>query len=125
MRHPYLELGVFAELKDFSYFKQVRIAFGTVQWPHEAGHQPGYSVSRGARRLTDPMQEDLHKATRSFRSTKIKVIILEISPAEFLDAHCCQLPNAGHFPSPNHFARSRQHVRRAPLTILDFRILST
>jgi Protein of unknown function (DUF2442) len=37
---PYLDLGVFAELKDFSYFKQVRIAFGTVQWPHEQDISP-------------------------------------------------------------------------------------
>lgn len=32
---PYLERGVFVELKDLSYFKRVRVAFGTVQWPHE------------------------------------------------------------------------------------------
>ena len=25
---PYLDRGVFAELKDFSYFRQVKIAFG-------------------------------------------------------------------------------------------------
>jgi hypothetical protein len=37
---PYLDLGVFAELKDFSYFNQVRIAFGTVQWPHEQDISP-------------------------------------------------------------------------------------
>lgn len=32
---PYLDYGVFTELKDLRYFQQVRIAFGTVQWPHE------------------------------------------------------------------------------------------
>lgn len=32
---PYLDYGVFTELKDIGYFQQVRIAFGTVQWPHE------------------------------------------------------------------------------------------
>ena len=32
---PYLDYEVFRELKDLHYFKQVRIAFGTVQWPHE------------------------------------------------------------------------------------------
>ena len=31
---------MFAELKDFSYFKQVKIAFGTVQWPHEQDISP-------------------------------------------------------------------------------------
>lgn len=37
---PYLDLGVFKELKDFSYFQQVRVAFGTVQWPHEQDISP-------------------------------------------------------------------------------------
>jgi hypothetical protein len=32
---PYLNCGVFTELKDLHYFQQVRIAFGTAQWPHE------------------------------------------------------------------------------------------
>ena len=37
---PYLEFGVFRELKDIGYFKQVRIAYGTVQWPHEQDISP-------------------------------------------------------------------------------------
>lgn len=37
---PYLDVGVFTELKDIGYFKQVRIAFGTVQWPHEQDISP-------------------------------------------------------------------------------------
>ena len=37
---PYLDFGVFKELKDIGYFKQVRIAFGTVQWPHEQDISP-------------------------------------------------------------------------------------
>jgi hypothetical protein len=32
---PLLEFGVFRELKDESYFRQVRAADGTVVWPHE------------------------------------------------------------------------------------------
>ena len=32
---PYLEKGIFAELKNESYFKSVRVAFGAVEWPHE------------------------------------------------------------------------------------------
>jgi len=32
---PYLDKGIFAELKDQNYFKQVRVAFGSVEWPHE------------------------------------------------------------------------------------------
>ena len=37
---PYLDVGVFTELKDIGYFKQVKIAFGTVQWPHEQDISP-------------------------------------------------------------------------------------
>jgi len=37
---PYLNYGVFTELKDFEYFKQVKIAYGTVQWPHEQDISP-------------------------------------------------------------------------------------
>jgi uncharacterized protein DUF2442 len=37
---PYLNLGVFRELKDADYFKQVTLAFGTVQWPNEQDISP-------------------------------------------------------------------------------------
>ncbi|TMA81821.1 MAG: DUF2442 domain-containing protein [Deltaproteobacteria bacterium] len=37
---PYLDFGMFNELKDIKYFKQVRIAYGTVQWPHEQDISP-------------------------------------------------------------------------------------
>lgn len=37
---PYLNSGVFTELKDLRYFQQARIAFGTVQWPHEQDISP-------------------------------------------------------------------------------------
>jgi len=37
---PYLEHGIFRELKDRSYFKRVRVAFGTVQWPNEQDISP-------------------------------------------------------------------------------------
>ena len=32
---PYFEYGIFKELKDKDYFKRVKVAFGTVQWPNE------------------------------------------------------------------------------------------
>ena len=32
---PLLEFGVFKELKDIKYFRQVIAADGTVTWPHE------------------------------------------------------------------------------------------
>jgi len=37
---PYLDLGIFRELKDADYFKQVTIALCTVQWPNEQDISP-------------------------------------------------------------------------------------
>ena len=31
---PYLDKGIFSELKKISYFKQAKPAFGGVVWPH-------------------------------------------------------------------------------------------
>ena len=30
---PYLEKGIFTQLKDKSYFQQARVSMGTVEWP--------------------------------------------------------------------------------------------
>lgn len=32
---PYLDKGIFQELKDISYFKRVSVAFGSIEWPNE------------------------------------------------------------------------------------------
>jgi Protein of unknown function (DUF2442) len=37
---PYLEYEIFKELKDKNYFKRVKVAFGTVQWPNEQDISP-------------------------------------------------------------------------------------
>ncbi len=37
---PYLEHGVFRELKNMNYFNQVGIFFGAVTWPHEQDIAP-------------------------------------------------------------------------------------
>jgi uncharacterized protein DUF2442 len=37
---PYLDRGVFKELKDLDYFRQVTLAFGTVQWPNQQDIAP-------------------------------------------------------------------------------------
>jgi hypothetical protein len=31
---PYLEKGIFKELKDESYFRRVKVSMGTIEWPH-------------------------------------------------------------------------------------------
>ncbi|NHQ61174.1 DUF2442 domain-containing protein [Chlorobium sp. BLA1] len=37
---PYLDRGVFSELRDVHYFNQVGILFGAVTWPHEQDIAP-------------------------------------------------------------------------------------
>jgi hypothetical protein len=37
---PYLDKGVFRELKDVNYFRHVTVAYGTVQWPNEQDFAP-------------------------------------------------------------------------------------
>jgi hypothetical protein len=37
---PYLEHGVFRELKDLNYFKKVDILYGAVTWPHDQDIAP-------------------------------------------------------------------------------------
>lgn len=37
---PYLDHGVFSELRDVSYFNQVGIRFGAVTWPNEQDIAP-------------------------------------------------------------------------------------
>lgn len=37
---PYVDYPVFRELKDLSYFKNIKIVFGTVQWENEQDIAP-------------------------------------------------------------------------------------
>ena len=39
---PYLDAGVFRELREPAYFRRVRLdsAFGTAEWPHEQDFDP-------------------------------------------------------------------------------------
>ncbi len=37
---PYLDKGIFTELRDPSYFQSVRLAFGTITWPNEQDFGP-------------------------------------------------------------------------------------
>jgi hypothetical protein len=37
---PYLDKGIFTELKDPSYFRSVRLAFGSIAWPNEQDFGP-------------------------------------------------------------------------------------
>lgn len=37
---PYLDKGIFTELKDLDYFKNFTIVFGTIQWQNEQDFAP-------------------------------------------------------------------------------------
>jgi hypothetical protein len=37
---PYLDRGIFTELKNYNYFKRARIEFGTLTWPNEQDFSP-------------------------------------------------------------------------------------
>lgn len=37
---PYLEKGVFKELKDISIFNSVKVSFDTIEWKNEADLDP-------------------------------------------------------------------------------------
>jgi hypothetical protein len=37
---PYLDFGIFKELRNPSYFKQVKAAYGGVVWPNEQDFSP-------------------------------------------------------------------------------------
>ena len=37
---PYLDRGIFKELKDYNYFKRARLELGTITWPNEQDFSP-------------------------------------------------------------------------------------
>ena len=37
---PYLDKGIFTELRDPNYFRSVRLAFGSIAWPNEQDFGP-------------------------------------------------------------------------------------
>ena len=37
---PYLDKGVFKELRDYDYFKRARIELGAITWPNEQDFSP-------------------------------------------------------------------------------------
>lgn len=44
---PYLEKGVFAELKDPEYFSRVRVFLDSIAWPHGQDFDPGHLYEEG------------------------------------------------------------------------------
>ena len=37
---PYLDKGIFTELRDYDYFKRAKIEYGTIVWPNEQDFSP-------------------------------------------------------------------------------------
>jgi hypothetical protein len=44
---PYLDKGIFTELKDVSYFKRVKATNGTIEWPNGQDFCPDTLYIRG------------------------------------------------------------------------------
>lgn len=39
---PYLNKGIYAQLKDIEVFNRVRVSFDTIEWPNEADIDPEF-----------------------------------------------------------------------------------
>jgi hypothetical protein len=53
--YPYIDKGVFAELKDPAYFSRVRVAFGGIVWPHGQDFSAGtveYELQKDGDRIS-------------------------------------------------------------------------
>ena len=46
---PYLDRGIFQELKDPALFASVRVSFDTIQWPNEADFCPDFLYEQSRR----------------------------------------------------------------------------
>ncbi len=51
--NPYLDKGIFSELKDLPYFRQVKVVAGSVEWPHEQDFSYDTLYLAGYVRLTE------------------------------------------------------------------------
>lgn len=65
---PYLDRGVFQELKNVHYFNQVGILFGAVTWPHEQDIAPETLLAEMIPLSEDKTYQDIPKIhPRMFR----------------------------------------------------------
>ena len=55
---PLLDFGVFTELRDKRYFKQARVEYGTVVWPHEQDICPDTLYEDSAKGTLCPQSKD-------------------------------------------------------------------
>jgi len=60
-----LDFGVFSELRDPGYFRQVRAAHGTVVWPHEQDICPDTLYEDSYREKASPNKKDALDAPTS------------------------------------------------------------
>ena len=52
--NPYLDHGVFRELKDINYFNQVYVLFGAITWPNEQDIAPETLINEMQLVQTEP-----------------------------------------------------------------------
>lgn len=59
---PYLERGVFAELKDPEYFSRVAVFLGSIAWPHGQDFDPDHLYEEGR---DEPLRRAAPRGARS------------------------------------------------------------
>jgi hypothetical protein len=89
---PLLDFGVFKELRDISYFRQVRAAGGTIVWPHEQALSPR-SPSAAAKRRRQAAQE-IPMSLGFFKISATLISIFLIVVTWFLFTAVCDIGSA-------------------------------
>lgn len=62
---PYLDGGIFLDLKDPKYFKRVKVVEGTIVWPNEADFCPDVLYEIGVEVKETPKRASRKKAIRT------------------------------------------------------------
>src|SRR4029078_12158664 len=82
---PLLDFGVFCELRDLNYFKQVRADGGTVVWPHEQDICPDTLYEDSKKRAADSWMEKTIEQS-IMESRQRKVTTAEAESATLIDS---------------------------------------
>jgi len=67
---PYLDTGIFLELKDPKYFKRVKVVEGTIVWPNEADFCPDVLYEVGVEEKATKKSLDKKKTRTSSLSER-------------------------------------------------------
>jgi len=71
---PYLDFGVFSELRNEHYFKQVGIQFGAVTWPNEQDIAPETLLADLQPLVSDSIELTAAEPLAEYRNSKSREI---------------------------------------------------